>query len=126
MDPGAVIVAIQQLFNYALAKLAEYTSNFSNIQWLLLIGGICIVATALYAAWKSYRPMSFKASLIAAKIGLTMVVLTFAWPYASELYETAVSATGNPLYGFIAIIIGSFLGYNIAKIVLTAIMGRKK
>ena len=125
MDIGLILTIIQQLFNYAIGKLAEYTSSFNDIQWFLLIGGGALVAIALYAAWKSYRPMSYKLSISIAKLGLTMIVLAFAWPYACELYNTAVQYTGNPVYGFIAIILGSFLGYNIAMLILSSMVKKK-
>jgi len=116
MDLTPVINALQQIINWGLAKLHEYLGSFTEIQWLLLILGGFIVAVSIYYAWKAVRPATYKLAVWGAKLGLTLVVLAFAWPYAVDLYSTAYQYTSNPILSAMAVLVGGFLGYNIVKL----------
>ena len=116
MDLTPVINALQQIINWGLAKLHEYLGSFTEIQWLLLILGGFIVAVCIHYAWKATRPATYKLAVWGAKLGLTLVVLAFAWPYAVDLYNSAMNYTGNPIISAMAVIAGGFLGYNVIKL----------
>ncbi len=116
MDLSPVINALQQIINWGLGKLQEYLGNFSETQWLLLILGITITAVATYHAWKAQRMATYKLSIWGAKLGLTLIVLAFAWPWAVDLYNSAMQVTGNPILSVMAVLAGGFLGYNIIKL----------
>jgi len=104
---------INQLINEVINRLLGYLADFSETQWLLLVLGIFITLVSIYYAWKSVRPASYKLSIMGAKIGLTLIVIAFAWPWAKEIYEAAMQYTGNPILSILAVFAGGFLGYGI-------------
>ncbi len=104
---------INQLINEVLNRLLGYIAGFSETQWLLLILGAFITIVSIYYAWKAVRPASYKLSVMGAKVGLTLIVLAFAWPWAKEIYESAMQYTGNPVLSILAVFAGGFLGYRI-------------
>ena len=97
------------LINY----IKEETAGWNTYQWALLAGGLLVAGYALARALRASRIGSYKVWMLVFKAGFSLIVLAFAWPYAQDLYNTAVSLTGSPLYGVLSIILGVFFGYNV-------------
>ncbi len=97
------------LINY----IKEETAGWNELQWALLLGGLVVAGYALIRALRASRIGSYKLWMLTFKAGFSLIVLAFAWPYAQDLYNTAVGLTGSPLFGFLSIILGVFFGYNV-------------
>ncbi|MCE4601268.1 MAG: hypothetical protein F7C38_06875 [Desulfurococcales archaeon] len=107
-----------QIINNIIEYFKQLTSDWTQLQWALLLAGIVVAVYAVFKALRASRIGSYKLWMMTFKIGFSLVVLAFAWPYALDLYNTAVELTGSPIYGFLSIILGVFFGYNVMKAVL--------
>lgn len=93
--------------------IKQVTSGWNELQWALLLAGIVVAGYAVIRALRASRIGSYKLWMLVFRAGFALVVLAFAYPYAVEIYNTAVGLTGSPLFGFLSIILGVFFGYNV-------------
>ncbi len=104
---------------FVIGKIKAITEGWSTTQYALLAGGIVVTIYAMLRAYHAVKIGSYKLWSMIAKLGLSIIVLAFAYPYALDLYNSAEQLTGSPLYGLLAILAGVFFGYNTVKMLLS-------
>ena len=107
------------ILTFLVDKLKAITEGWSTTQYILLAGGVTVTIYAMLRAYHAVKIGSYKLWSMVAKLGLSIVVLAFAYPYAVDLYNSAEQLTGSPLYGILAILAGVFFGYNTVKMLLS-------
>jgi len=107
------IQLIRDGLNFFIQWLEGQVAQFREPQWLLLSLGVALAVVAIVMAVRAKRMFSWWMASKIFKVAAFMIILAFAWPWAEELYNYALEATGNPILSLGAVVLGGFLGYNL-------------